>query len=121
MATVNPVITTVEGDGSVMSILWTLTTANADGAPVKMTPFADRSIQMTGTWGSGTGVLQGSNDGVTWFTLYDPDGSPITSAATNKLEQVLELTQFMRPVLTGSTGATVVFNMIARRANPMRT
>jgi hypothetical protein len=122
MATVNPSISTIEGDGSVMQIVWTpLTSTNLDGAPVRWCQYADRSVQLSGTWGTATVVLQGSNDGTTWFTLTDPQTVAISKTA-DALEQVLEMTQFVRPLLSGGNGTTAVTaNLLVRRANPMRT
>jgi len=121
MATVNPSISTIEGDGSVMQIVWNLTNVDTEGAPVRWCQYADRSIQLSGVWNGATVVLQGSNDGTAWFTLSDPQANPI-SASVNTLEQVLEMTQFVRPLLTNGGAATVLAaNLVVRRANPMRT
>ena len=48
--------------------------ANGDsGGPLEFTSYADRSFQVTGTFGSGGTVrLEGSNDGTNWAVLHDP-------------------------------------------------
>jgi hypothetical protein len=122
MATVNPTTTTIEGDGSVVKHTWsTLTSTNTDGAPAKWSQFADRSVQMSGTWGGATVTLQGSNDGLVWFTLGDPQANGIAKTS-NALEQVLEMTHYVRPLLTGGDGTTAVsVILMMRRANNMRS
>ena len=96
-------------DGGVTNV-YTITwegVGNADvGAPAAMAGGSDRSVTMTGTFGSATVVLQGSNDGTNWFTLTDPQGSAIskTSAA---MEGIVELTRFIRPSSSGGTGTDV--------------
>ena len=54
-------------------ISWLLLLNGNTGAPERMTNYPMRSLQVTGTWGvGGTLVWEGSNDNVTYFTLYDP-------------------------------------------------
>ena len=118
MATVNPVITHIgEQDGSTMKFQWTITGTN-DGAAMPFAQWADRSVQFAGTWGGGTVVWEGSNDGTNYETLNDAQGSAISKTA-NALEQVVEITQFARPkVTTGVTGVTVT--CLVRRQQPLR-
>ena len=119
MATVNPAITHIGSqDGSVLKFEWTLTGTN-DGAPMQFAEWADRSVAMTGTWGGGTVVWEGSNDGgVTYYTLNDPQAVAISKTA-NALEQVIEVTEYARP--RASVGVTsVVVSVVVRRQNNMR-
>ena len=77
MPTVNPSYTTDLGDsdGSLKLYTWLLTSANADGAPVQANQWADRTFQATGTFGGATCAVEGSNDGVSWFTLSNAAGA----------------------------------------------
>ena len=68
--------------------------------------FADKTVQAVGTWGSATFVLQGSNDGVVWFTLDDPLGDVI-SQTVDGLAPVLENPLYIRPKTSGGTGTDV--------------
>lgn len=93
--------------------------ANGDtGAPVELTEFPDRTVQIgTGaeSFGGGTMVLEGSLDGVTYFTLKDPFGSSI-STLVNALATVLELTRYVRPSLSGGAAGSVTVRLLLRRA-----
>ena len=116
MATVTPTTTDLNGDRSVVLITWALTTANADGAPVSWTDWADRSITFVGTWGGATAALEGSNDGTNWVPITDPQGTAITKTA-NGIEAATEITRFVRPNLTTpGTGATISATLLMRRS-----
>ena len=81
--------------------------------------FADKTVQMSGTWGSATIVLQGSNDGVTWFTLVDPQGNAI-SMTSDGLEAVLENPLYIRPKSSGGTGTDVDVTLAGRATLQLR-
>lgn len=87
--------------------------ANGDvGAEIEVTPYTDKSVQVHGTFGVGGSLtVEGSNDGVNWAVLTDPQGNDlrITSA---KIEFVSEATRFLRPRVDngdGTTALTAVF------------
>ena len=86
-------------------------TGTDDGAPYSAFPFADRSIQVIGTFGTGgTLVMEGSNVpeptlAAHWVTLTDPQGNALTFT-TGRLEQVSEYTRWIRPRITGGDGTT---------------
>lgn len=87
---------------------WTpLTSSNAVGDALEMTAWSDRSVQFSGTWDSATLVLQGSNDGTTWFTLTDPQGNAISKTADG-LEAISEITRYIRPSGSGGGGSSSV-------------
>lgn len=119
MATIAPTITQLEPrDGSVLKYTWVLTGTD-DGAPIPAAQWADRSVQFVGTWGGGTVLLEGSNNGgTTYATLTDAQTSAISKTA-DALEQVVEMTELMRPRASVSV-TTVTVSMVARRAQPMR-
>jgi|JI10StandDraft_1071094.scaffolds.fasta_scaffold55632_3 hypothetical protein len=121
MAVISPVIVTNNppGDGSIITYSWTMVTANDTGAPVPFAQWADRSVQFAGTWGGGTIVWEGSNDGTNYETLTDAQTNAITKTA-NALEQVIEATLWARPRVTVSV-TSVVITLLARRNNPQRT
>lgn len=105
MATVAPTISDISGDGLVRKIVWTpLTLVNTPGDAADWVKWADRSVAFTGTFDTATVVLQGSNDGTNWFTLSDPQGNAVSATAA-KLEQVLEMTHWVRPYCS-AVGAT---------------
>ena len=109
MATVSPVVTRLVGNYNEhegYSILWeTLTTTNDTGVGFEKT-WSDRSVQVTGTFGSGGNVkIQGSNEGTTWAILTDPQGNDLDIAAA-KIEQITEITRYIRPFISAGDGAT---------------
>ena len=124
MAVVTPVIVTNNppGDGSIITYSWTMVTNLDTGAPMPFAQWADRSVQMSGTWGAGGGTItwEGSNDGVTYFALSDPQTNAIAKTA-DALEQVVEATLWARPRVSVASVTSVVVTLLARRQNPMRT
>jgi len=87
---------------------------NADtGTSVAMAGASDRSIQIEGTFGSATVVVQGSNDGTNWETLHDPLGVGISKTAAC-LVQILELTRYIRVVTSGGTGTNLNVNLLLK-------
>lgn len=85
-----------------------LTLADGTGVSVGFSQYADKSVQVVGTFGAGgTLVIEGSNDGTNWSVLTDPQGNPLILTAT-KIELVAEATAYVRPRVTGGDGATNV-------------
>ena len=77
-----------------------------DGTPIEMGGYGNRSIQFLGTFGAGGNILlEGSNNGAAWFTLYDPQGNLISKAAAD-LERIDVLARFMRPRVSAGDGTT---------------
>lgn len=92
--------------------------ANGDqGDPISFHEFADKSVQITGDFGGGSGAMQGSNDATNptaWFPLTDPQGNPITKTS-DALEQISEQTVWVRPVVSGGSAGAVTFKLMARK------
>jgi hypothetical protein len=107
-------ITVVPAYGNCRVATWTgLTFATTDdGQPFETGDFADSCVQIGGTFGAGgTVVFEGSNDGVTYFTLNDVQAAAISKTAA-AIEQVAEAPRYVRPRVTagdGTTSLTVVF------------
>lgn len=78
----------------------------------------DRSIQVTGTFGSGGSLtLQGTNDGTNWYTLYDAYNSALTFTSAG-LRSVLVLPWKVRPIVTAGDGTTsLVATLFMRGTN----
>lgn len=124
MATVNAsTFTDLQGDGSVVLFQFTpLTTTNADSAPIDFCQWADRCVQVAGTFGAGgTVVIEGSNDGSNYVTLNNAQGTALSLTGAG-LKQIVEIPRYARARVTagdGTTSLTVTF--VLRRANPLRT
>lgn len=92
--------------------------ANGDaGDPVRYTEYADRSVQITGSFGGGTVTMQGSNDVTSpsnWFTLTDTLENDITKTGT-AAEQILQASVWIRPSLSGGAAGSVDVKLLLRR------
>lgn len=93
-----------------IAVQWLAVPNTEDGAPYAVFPGADRSVQVTGTFGAGgTLVIEGTNgpDPATavWATLTDPQGNAL-SFTSARLEQVAEYTRWVRPRVTAGDGTT---------------
>ena len=82
-----------------------LNTTDTTGTPIYISRKTDRSVQIGGTFGGGTVTIEGSNDGTTYFTLNDLQGSAISKTAA-ALEGVAEVVKWIRPKVTGGDGTT---------------
>lgn len=112
-------------DGSVIKFSWTaLTTTDRNGEAIKHAEWADRSVQVVGTFSAGSPAVhwEGSNDGgTTWADLTDESGNTIEFSATG-IESVAAITELARPYLDGGDGSTDVdVHVICRRQNSLRT
>jgi hypothetical protein len=108
-------------DGTCKLATWaTLTEADTTPQAIEFAEHADRSVQVTGTFAAGTVIIEGSNDGTNWAQLNDPQGNVLSFTAA-KIEQLLEVTRYMRPRVTAGTGVSVAVSMILRRASSIRT
>lgn len=127
MATITAAETRIEtwGDDAHVITWAALTTTNNYGSPVSMVGAADRSVQMTGTVGTGGVVtMYGSNiadpnlaNDDDWAALNDPNGNSLALNAL-KIEQILEITRWIRPKITAGDGATSLnISLLLRRAH----
>lgn len=113
MALIAPTITNNLTSDRVHIITW-VTTAADTFTSVEIPGSADRSVQMSGTWNSSTIVLEGSNDGTTWFTLNDPFSNAISFTADG-LKQITEITRYIRPRISAGTPTSVTITALLRR------
>lgn len=71
-----------------------------------MISLSTASVQVSGTIGGATVALQGSNDGVTYTTLKDTAGSPLSFAAAGYAE-FSSGAAFIKPSISGGTGDSI--------------
>jgi len=117
MAERTPTRTPIAGHGESAHIIEWSGLLNGDtGAPIEMPTSADRSVQFQGTFGvGGTILMEGSNDGVNYHTLTDPQGNALSKTAAG-IEQIQEITRYMRPRVSAGDGSTnLVASMLVRR------
>jgi len=122
MATINPVVTR-NGDFSIHKYKF-LTVGNGDTtAPISFAEWADRSVQIIGTFGVGGNVkVEGSNDdGTTWEPLTDYQGNVLNSITAADIVGVQEITEKMRISVTAGDGNTDLdVYVLLRRQTPNR-
>lgn len=122
MATISFTKVDVVGDKGMDGhiITWPAMTKTTDdvGQPYGIILGADRSIQVDGTLGAGgTVLIEGCNEAtpVNWYTLNDPSSTALSITAL-KVEQVLEITRWIRPkVSAGDVTTSLTVTMLARR------
>lgn len=102
------------GHRQLVVVAWTGLLSGDVGDPYELPGWSDRSAQIEATFGDGTITMQGSNDGVTYYPLTDPQGNAIAKTA-NALEQISEITRYVRPQFSGTTGTAGVVTLCARR------
>lgn len=85
---------------------WPAMANGDDGRPLELANFADRSVQVTGTFGAGGSVrIEGSIDGVNYAPLTDPQGNALDIMAA-KIEAISEVVRYIRPRVTAGDGTT---------------
>ncbi len=115
MAT-TPTVQIVSG-GSAKVISWVGLANGQSGDSVEDSLWADRSVQVVGTFGTGGSVtIEGSNDGTNWSALTDPQGNNLTFV-TSKIETVIEIVRFIRPNVTAGDGTTAITVLLFQRGN----
>lgn len=114
MATITPTVVKTGLDPARKTYIVTWALGNADtGVAVNLVSAPDRSVQIAGTLGSATIVLEGSNDGTNWVTLTDPQGNPISKTVA-AIEQIEELTLYIRASSSGGSGTAVTVTLLLR-------
>jgi hypothetical protein len=81
--------------------------------PVKVSRYADRSVQVTGTASGATVSIQGTcEDDTNYAVLTAADGLDLSGTTFNRTKFITEVTAYTKPVITGgdvSTDVTVTF------------
>lgn len=112
MATVPLSVSRAKSWGDAWVASWTLGIAD-DGSPCEMVMASDKSVQVEGTFGGATVIIQGSNDGTNWRTLSDPANTSLSFTSAN-IKAVQEHTRYIRPFSSGGTGTTVTVTIFMR-------
>lgn len=106
MATVKAVWTELPnaGEGEAWKVQWPLLAGSDDGEPITLHQYRDRSVQVEGTFDSGTVTMKGSNDGTNYEGVRDPSSTALTFTAAG-LKGVLEAVRHIKPVVSGGGGS----------------
>jgi hypothetical protein len=115
MAT-TPTVQIVSG-GSAKVVSWTGLANGQSGDQLEDPLWADRSVQVNGAFGvAGAVTIEGSNDGINWNTLTDPQGNNLIFT-TSKIETVIEIVRYIRPTITAGDGSTSLNVILFQRGN----
>lgn len=88
--------------------------AGDDGVQVAHTDSGDRTVQVTGTFGGATVLVEGSLDGSNWFTLRDAPGVALSFTSPG-LRSVLENAPLIRARAAGGDGTTAIVVILNTR------
>ena len=110
MAVISATISAIPGQGNIAGykVVWSalLTSPINTGSVIQIPDFSDRSVQISGTMGSGgTIVIEGTNDGVTFNTLSDANGNALSKTVTG-IFAITEATIGIRPQVTVGDATT---------------
>lgn len=95
-------------NGSCFVATWADMQFGDDGSPIELAMFADRSVQVTGTFGAGGSVrIEGSINGTDYAPLTDPQGNAL-DINTAKIEAISEVVRYIRPRVTAGDGTTLL-------------
>lgn len=113
MTAIAPEKTKLEEIPDVIVCLWeTLTEADTANA-ISLANKADKTVTVTGTFGSATVVMKGSNDGANFYTLKDAQGDDISFTAAG-MSIILENPLFIKPTFSGGTSQDVDVIIVAK-------
>jgi hypothetical protein len=97
--------TFIIGNNGVATLTWaTLTNGNV-GQYMEVGRIPDKTVHVSGTFGSATLTWQGSNDGTNFYTLTDADGADLAFTAAG-LALCREAPKYIRPSAAGGGGTT---------------
>lgn len=92
---------------------WTLTEADT-AVRVTAGENADRTVQIAGTFGGATVVVQGSLDDTNYLPLHDMAGNALSFTAAG-IASIAEATPYLKVVATGGAAQSVKAMIFARR------
>lgn len=123
--------TQLQGATNFTRYAWRLAQGDT-GSPITCMDFADATVQIGGASGgadpegvavvaslfgaAGSVTLEGTNDGVNWFPLTDPQGNAVTKTAP-ALEVIEEAPRMVRPNCTAGDGTTDIAVILWGRRN----
>ena len=89
-----------------------------EGQSIELANFADRSVQVVGTFGTGGSVrIEGSLDGENYAPLTDPQGNSLDIQAA-KIEAISEVVRWIRPrVIAGDGTTSLTVTMLLKGAS----
>lgn len=95
---------------------WADLAAGDDGDAIGFSQYTDKSVQVSGTFGGASLRIEGSNDGVNWAVLTDPQGNDLLISSA-KIEMITEATAYVRPVVVGGGTVALTVSMLLKESH----
>lgn len=106
-----------EGPGRTYRYTWDSMAGGDSGEPVSIPGASDKTVQISGTFGTSTVSIQGSlyaADSGVYANLTDPQGNALTAIAAAALESITENTTWIKPVVAAGSGTPITVVLLAR-------
>lgn len=98
----------------IVTMTWTGLANGDTGAPAGRPEYADRTVQVYGTFDSGSVTIEGTCGGNQWATLTDPQGNALTFSS-GRIEAITENVLQVRPSSSGGASMSCTVVMVGRR------
>lgn len=99
-------LTVEKTNTSRLKAIWEALGNATTGAAADMGAYADKTVQIVGTFGGATVTIQGSSDLTNWVTLNDTEGDPLAETSAGMFV-ILENPAYIRAITSGGTGTDV--------------
>lgn len=86
------------------------------GTPDEISRYPTHSVQISGTFGGATVLLEGSDDNVTYFTLSDHGGTAISATSNARFDTIAIVPQYIRPRSSGGGITTAVVVIVTSKS-----
>lgn len=114
MATITPTHDPIaNSSGKSRWVFWEAMGDADEGESIEYGHFADRSVQVIGTFGGATVTIQGSNDNTNWETLNDLQGNAIALTEAG-LKGIAEAVRYIRAITAGGSGTDVDVHLFSK-------
>lgn len=91
--------------------VWATLASGDNGVGVEAGYAKSINIQLRGTFTATTVVVEGSNDGITYFQLDDIEGTAISKTAESLIE-IRDRPRYIRPRISAGGAATAVIGLM---------
>lgn len=96
---------------------WEGMDSNDTGEAIVYPNYADRTVQVSGTFGTGGNVvIEGTIDGTNYVTLADVSGATLSFSSAG-LKTIVDVPWKIRPRVTAGDGTTSITVSLAMRRN----
>jgi hypothetical protein len=116
MSIIMPEVIKEYATGSIQGRLveWSGITENDTCAAYEVIGFADKSIDINGSFGGGSFAIHGANrhENPVFSVISDADGNDITGVGVNRIRVLQQHTYWVKPVRTGGTSMDVDITLL---------